>query len=325
MNQIVIDSSDEDDTYTSSVARLRALKRKRFEDEQLVKSTSIVVTNGKDDNITSTSCEVVPHVIPDDSIIEKKTAMTRSRTRKKGKSRDNGRYTKYPATTTRSTRRRPFINNLDCNVEFVSLEVNPNSVSKCNKNDTVTFSSNNTIALSSDDDANGEDDNYEITVKVLWRSIRLDRLSMRRHDSFLKIFQHYADLEKVSVNEVLIMRNDKIISFDDTPALLKLSVVDILDGGIVNPGMRPNTDKDANENDAYNIKVQTANKKQSLTFPLKKNEQFQALFSYCASHFGEKEGRLKFYFDGEQINPTDTPESLDIEGEACIDLQISSG
>lgn len=36
------------------------------------------------------------------------------------------------------------------------------------------------IALSSDDDACGEDDNYEINIKVFWRSRRLDRLSMCR-------------------------------------------------------------------------------------------------------------------------------------------------
>jgi hypothetical protein len=35
------------------------------------------------------------------------------------------------------------------------------------------------IALS-DDDGYNEDDNYEINVKMYWRSNRLDRLTMRR-------------------------------------------------------------------------------------------------------------------------------------------------
>lgn len=35
------------------------------------------------------------------------------------------------------------------------------------------------IALS-DDDACNEDDNYEINIKVFWRSNRIDRLSMLR-------------------------------------------------------------------------------------------------------------------------------------------------
>jgi len=179
------------------------------------------------------------------------------------------------------------------------------------------------IALS-DDDVFNEDDNYEINIKVFWRSNRIDRLSMRRHDSFKGIFQYYADLEKVSVNEVLIMKKDKIVNQTDTPASLKLSIIDILDGGIVNPGMNKLSEDKSNDEDICTIKVQTANKKQSLTIPLKKDERFKALFVNCAEQLGLKESNLKLYFDGEQINPTDTPESLDLEGEACVDLHIST-
>lgn len=81
---------------------------------------------------------------------------------------------------------------------------------------------------------------------------------------------------------------------------------------------------ESNDEDICNIKVQTANKKQSLTIPLKKDEPFKMLFANCAEQFGVKENNLKLYFDGEQINPSDTPESLDLEGEACIDLHISA-
>jgi len=80
---------------------------------------------------------------------------------------------------------------------------------------------------------------------------------------------------------------------------------------------------ESNDEDICTIKVQTANKKQSLTIPLKKDQQFKALFVNCAEQLGVKENSLKLYFDGEQINPTDTPESLDLEEEACVDLHIS--
>ncbi|XP_032686383.1 uncharacterized protein CG4449 [Odontomachus brunneus] len=317
-------SSDDDDTYTNPAARLRALKQKRLENEKLEKSISVAVINDEND-VTITNTEVLPSNIINENNIQTETRITRSgsrgvsngrgRSRGKGRGRGRSRCTFYP--TTRSTRKRhSFVDTLE--VEFIPLEHSDKPISEPTKDDI--------IALSSDDDACGEDDNYEINIKVLWRSVRLDRLSMRRHDSFLKIFQHYADLEKVSVDEILIMRNDKIINLVDTPALLNLSVIDILDGGIVNPGMNTLSckDKDNDENDECNIKVQTANKKQSLIVPLKKNQQFRTLFSYCALQLGEDESNLKFHFDGEQIDPTDTPESLDMEGEACIDLRISS-
>lgn len=79
----------------------------------------------------------------------------------------------------------------------------------------------------------------------------------------------------------------------------------------------------SNDEDICTIKVQTANKKQSLTISLKKDERFKALFTNCAEQLGVKEKDLKFFFDGEQISPTDTPESLDLEKEACVDLHIS--
>lgn len=85
-----------------------------------------------------------------------------------------------------------------------------------------------------------------------------------------------------------------------------------------------NGSKNGDDDDICNIKVQTANKKKSLTIPLRRNQKFKALFVNCAQQLDLNEGSLKFYFDGEQIDPADTPESLDLEGEACIDLHISS-
>lgn len=98
-----------------------------------------------------------------------------------------------------------------------------------------------------------------------------------------------------------------------------------IDGGIVHPGMNAlSEDKNNDDDNICTIKVQTANKKQSLIITLKRDQQFKMLFANCAEQLGVKENNLKFYFDGEQIGPTDTPELLDLEGEACIDLHIST-
>lgn len=78
-----------------------------------------------------------------------------------------------------------------------------------------------------------------------------------------------------------------------------------------------------NEN-TCSIKIQTANKKQSFTILHERNQQFKMLLTGCAKQLDIKESSLKLYFDGEQIDPRDTPESLDLEEEACIDLHIST-
>ncbi|XP_011158454.1 uncharacterized protein CG4449 isoform X2 [Solenopsis invicta] len=301
MNNVADTSSDEDDPYTNSVALLRALKKRRFETlssddsiEQQMNNEEInsKEINGKEVNSKEiNSKEINGKEINDEDILTHMCIEEIS----------------YKGMQTRSSMRLPI------NLEYSEVEEITGQ---------IPVTSKDIIALS-DDDPYNEDDNYEINVKVYWRSNRLDRLTMHRHDSFKKIFQHYADLEKVSVNEVLIMKGDKIINHTDTPASLKLSIIDILDGGIVNPGMNTLSKDESNDENICTIKVQTANKKQSLTIPLKKDEQFKVLIANCAKELGVTENNLKLYFDGEQISPTDTPESLDLEDEACIDLHIS--
>ncbi|XP_071579304.1 DNA repair protein Rad60 isoform X1 [Temnothorax nylanderi] len=323
MSQMALDSSsDEDDPYTNSVARLRALKRQRLEREKLSPTNIEQQTNGEEVNGEHLNGKEIngkgikgeelngKEINAEDMYAEEMSddgIRIRSRTVRRNIRRNNG-----ITTRGRRTRGRRLPIDLQCGVEFVREEVPKLTVESCK---------DNIIALSDDDK---EDDNYEMNIKVYWRSNRIDRLSMRRHDSFKGMFEYYADLEKVSVNEVLIMKKDQIINPTDTPASLKLSIIDILDGGIVNPGMNTLSQDESNDEDICTIKVQTANKKQSLTIPLKKDEQFKRLFADCAEQLNVKEEDLKFYFDGEQISPTDTPESLDLEGEACVDLHIST-
>ncbi|XP_012538338.1 uncharacterized protein CG4449 isoform X2 [Monomorium pharaonis] len=309
MNKIMDSSSDEDDPYTNSVARLRALKKQRMEREQFSIENSFSIeqqtkskavqneeVNGKEINGKETSNEEISNKVVCSEEISNEVIYSEEISNE--------------GIQTRSRTRLP-----------VDLEYNEIEELR-EKNPIPIIESCEDIIALSDDDAYNEDDNYEINVKVYWRSNRLDRLTMRRHDTFKEIFQYYADLEKVSVNEVLIMKGDKIVNHTDTPAELKLSIIDILDGGIVNPGMNTLSPDKSDEN-LCTIKVQTANRKQSFTIPLRKDEQFKALFINCAKQLGVNETKLKLYFDGEQISPTDTPESLDLEEEACVDLRIS--
>ncbi|XP_012218390.1 DNA repair protein Rad60 isoform X1 [Linepithema humile] len=313
-NLVLNSSSDEDDPYTNSVARLKALKRQRFEKE-IFTNKKFPTKDKQEINENLNSIETNSPILleinsneKNDNELNDDGIQTRSKTvrRKKG-----GGITNY-TTVRRKKKRFPYNDDLQCDVELISIEENFVSIPESCKKDIITLS---------DDDA-CEDDNYELHIKILWRSSRLDRLSIRKHDCFQKIFQHYADLEHVSIDEILIMNKDKIVKYSDTPALLKLSVIDILDGGIVNPGMKTLSEGSSDNENICSIKVQTANKKQSLIIILRRDQQFKALFANCAEQLGVKENSLKLYFDGEQISPTDTPDSLDLEGEACVDLHM---
>lgn len=169
-----------------------------------------------------------------------------------------------------------------------------------------------------------ENENYEINIKILWRSKNIYRLNICQNENFGQIFKYFANLEQVSIDEILITKKDKIIKRNDTPVSINLSVIDILEGGIIkkNNSMISNNVMEKNDNICM-IKIQTTNKK-SLTIFVKRNENFKTLLEKCAQEFNIEKSKIKLYFDGELIAIMDTPDSLEIEDEACFDLQFSS-
>ncbi|KAF7408033.1 hypothetical protein HZH66_002570 [Vespula vulgaris] len=172
-----------------------------------------------------------------------------------------------------------------------------------------------------------KDENFDVNVKILWQSRTIHRLNIYNHDNFRKVFQYFANMENVSIEQILIMKKEKRINLTDTPSSIGLSIIDILEGGIVDADTISQNEyknrKNSIEENICQIKVQTANK-ESLMFPLKKNQQFKILIASCARQWGVNKSNIKLYFDGEAINVSDTPESLDLEQEACIDLCIST-
>ncbi|XP_006623619.1 uncharacterized protein CG4449 isoform X2 [Apis dorsata] len=146
----------------------------------------------------------------------------------------------------------------------------------------------------------------------------------KQNENFGQIFKYFANLEQVSIDEILITKKDKIIKRNDTPISINLSVIDILEGGIIKKDNTiSNNVMEKNDNNVCMIKIQTTNKK-SLTIFVKRDENFKTLLEKCAQEFNIEKSKIKLYFDGELIAIMDTPDSLEIEDEACFDLQFSS-
>ncbi|XP_068982361.1 DNA repair protein Rad60 isoform X2 [Bombus flavifrons] len=206
-------------------------------------------------------------------------------------------------------------NEADSDLEIVSIEEKPTSP----ENDLFILESG-----TQENSHSSETENYEINIKILWRSKDIHRLNICKNENFRQIFEYFANLEQVSVDEILITKKDVTIKQTDTPASINLSVIDILEGGIVK---RDITDtmprKDTNNENVCAIKIQTTGKK-SLTVSVKRDDDFKILLEKCAEKFDVEESKIKLYFDGELIAATDTPDSLDIEDEACFDLRLSS-
>ncbi|KAF3424936.1 hypothetical protein E2986_01500 [Frieseomelitta varia] len=223
--------------------------------------------------------------------------------------------TRNKRSTRRSVRQRQRRNasETDSDLEIVSVE----EQSKSPENDILIIENN-----IQEDPYSNEIENYEINIKILWRSKDVHRLNICRNENFQQIFEYFANLEQVSVDEILITKGDKTIKKNDTPASINLSVIDILEGGIVKKN-NTTLQKTINNEDTCIIKIQTTSKK-SLIVSVKRNEHFKRLLEKCVEEFNVEESKIKLYFDGELIEATNTPDSLEIDDEACFDLQLSS-
>ncbi|XP_012164451.2 uncharacterized protein CG4449 isoform X3 [Bombus terrestris] len=253
-------------------------------------------------------------------ILEDSDKIRTTRKAEKQKTNQNTRG-KRNTTRHRSARQRQkrnagqIDNEADSDLEIVSIDGKPKSP----ENDLFVLESS-----TQENSHSSETENYEINIKILWRSKDIHRLNICKNENFRQIFEYFANLEQVSIDEILITKKDVTIKQTDTPASINLSVIDILEGGIVK---RDSTDtmprKDTNNENVCTIKIQTTGKK-NLTVSVKRDDDFKILLEKCAQKFDVEESKVKLYFDGELIAATDTPDSLDIEDEACFDLRLSS-
>lgn len=75
--------------------------------------------------------------------------------------------------------------------------------------------------------------------------------------------------------------------------------------------------------DEMELKVQRKGHKEPILIQIKKTQKMRVLMLKCAERLDVPVEKLKFSFDGESLNPNETPVDLDLEGGECIDLYIS--
>ncbi|XP_003705232.1 DNA repair protein Rad60 [Megachile rotundata] len=290
-------SSEDDDVYLNCVAKLKALKKQQ----------TLHIPNRKDEEEAEKEKEVLKIQVPEENVVVQSTDR-RLRSRRRGRNSGKAQHRKEI----------PSNQDEDSDLEIVSVEEKPNS----SVNDILLDDNCVDEILYVDGD---DEEDYDLTIKILWRSKDMHRLTIRNNENFRKIFEYFADLEKVPIDEILITKKEKTIKKNDTPTSINLSVIDILEGGIIKKDgtMLQDNEEDENDGNTCIIKVQTTNKK-TITASVKRDENFKVVLAKCAQDLNVEESKIKLYFDGELVTLTDTPDSLDIEDEACFDLRLSS-
>nr|CAD7568115.1 unnamed protein product [Timema californicum] len=164
----------------------------------------------------------------------------------------------------------------------------------------------------------------EVSLPVKPSPVIIDNL----YQPITSIFQHFAKAEGVSEDRICFEWEGKYPRITDTPDSLGIEYLAMFDGGTAAPtgantrAASPARSKlDAN---TLELKVQRKGVKRPMMVRIKKTDQMIVLMVQCAEQLNLPLDKLKFSFDGEDVNKSDTPAYLELEGGECVDLFVSS-
>ncbi|XP_017015218.2 DNA repair protein Rad60 [Drosophila takahashii] len=177
-----------------------------------------------------------------------------------------------------------------------------------------------------------DNDNPTIEVALSWLG-EIQIYKLRQHQKFKHFFKKVAERNSVDENDISVDMYYKFIGPDDTPHSIGLKSFHTLSGHATKSNNNNNkkTAKDDNNPEAlsrkpkkFQVKVQADKWKQPMVMPMKKKDTFKMLYIKCAEELNCDARHIKLFFDGELLDPEDTPKNQDMEGNELIDLQIKT-
>ncbi|GLV40337.1 Rad60 [Carabus blaptoides fortunei] len=184
-----------------------------------------------------------------------------------------------------------------------------------------SFSVAKVYVVSDTEESNNTDTevNFDVTVKVWWKSQYIEKFTIRRFEKIDAIFKHFAEKENVSEDRLLFTIHEKILMKSDTPDSLNVNAASIIEGGVLSEEKQITTTVRPTHADRIELKVQLKDRKHPLKIYLRLTDGMNILMYQCAEELKVPSNTLKFYFDGDLIKQNDTAESLQLEGGECID------
>ncbi|XP_066966878.1 uncharacterized protein [Macrobrachium rosenbergii] len=179
-----------------------------------------------------------------------------------------------------------------------------------------SFNGDIMVLSDTDDDA----ENEVLTLFVKFESNYI-RCKVRQFQKFSSVYDDVADRLSLNVAQVLLCHDDKVICRDKCPVDLKLKYGDIIECGVQSQSavqVRATVMKQSPG--TIPLKVQNSDKKGVVTIFIRPDAKMKELMHRYAEEKNIPVEELRFSFDGETLNPNDTPKSLDLEGNECVDV-----
>ncbi|KAI5712848.1 hypothetical protein M8J75_011710 [Diaphorina citri] len=352
-NSSVDDEDDDFDFYSNPAAQYNKIKEQKekeaaakrklleqkFDDEESMnESLSLEEQSGKDNPASEQNTkDNIPPVVVVDNIIEitdsqspknyteesyeeeisSNRRTTRSSTRRRGRGRGSKSTSIFSGGLVNKRNSRK--TSLDKGIE--RLEEVASKLKAVRNNNVPIVLNDSPVLLDSDNEC---DDSEEIVnVKVVWRHGEPHSFPIMKKKDLGSIYEFFAKQENASIQNILLSKNEKVLSPHSTPLSIEYKVTDILEGGILQNGIQKPSNNQ-HDKDCIEVKVQQKNVKKPLLIQLHKSNDMNIFAKKVASELGIDVSKLKFTFDGDTLDLEETVESLDLDGGECFDLVILS-
>ncbi|EDW98115.1 uncharacterized protein CG4449 [Drosophila yakuba] len=171
--------------------------------------------------------------------------------------------------------------------------------------------------------------NPTIEVALSWLG-EIQMYKLRQHQMFKHLFKEVASRNGVDENDISVDMYYNFVGPEDTPHSIGLKSFHTLTG---HPTKSHNNKHVAVKNDnnpealtrkpkKFQVKVQADKWKNPLVMPMKKKDTFKMLYIKCAEELNCDARLIRLFFDGDLLDPEDTPINQDMEGNEVIDLKI---
>uniref|UniRef100_A0A2R5LJL1 Ubiquitin-like domain-containing protein n=1 Tax=Ornithodoros turicata TaxID=34597 RepID=A0A2R5LJL1_9ACAR len=180
--------------------------------------------------------------------------------------------------------------------------------------------------LSDDDSLDGLlclDDLPDKMLVMIQSDKKLFKYSMKMDETFEGIFEQLSKEFDVKPSRILLTLGEGTVQTQDTPASLGMTARDIL-GCIVKKFSSPTTSTPAIRKDLISLKFQCNNKRVHHTIDIGKGEQLEEALKIFAEKTSLDLSKMVVKFDGEKVDPGESPDDLGIEDGDCIDIVIRS-
>ncbi|KAL8176917.1 UNVERIFIED_CONTAM: hypothetical protein K2H54_040156 [Gekko kuhli] len=153
----------------------------------------------------------------------------------------------------------------------------------------------------------------ELVLKIRCRA-DLYRVSVRMTDRLQRVVEHMGQMLKVHPSRILLLLQDRELAADATPHGLGLGVADIIDCVV------ETSSKEGDEVGSLQLHVQGKDKSSHMDITVHRSEPLRTLMNRYRQAQGLGRRKLTFYFDGQRLAESWTPEDVGMERGDVIEV-----